>query len=117
MANAVACPLSGCSEEHQLREARNRRKSTFIACQTWGGTTVWFRSPTAQAYLANGGVMVVNPTLPAPGRVEDDGQATTTYSCPKCNHLLDEDETPCPSCNETIEWMEQNDKETEEELY
>jgi len=53
---AVPCPLAGCSEEHELRRAKNKRASAFINCPTWGSSIIWFRSPAASEFLnANNG--------------------------------------------------------------
>src|SRR2546422_11046425 len=62
---AVPCPLAGCSEEHELRRAKNKRASAFINCPTWGSSIIWFRSPAASEFLnANngGGRTIENPS-------------------------------------------------------
>lgn len=50
----VPCPLMNCGSEHELRTSRNRSRTPFINCDTWGASTVFFRGPTAQAWLENG---------------------------------------------------------------
>ena len=54
---AVPCPLSGCSQEHELHHAKNKKATPYITCGAWGNSTVWFRSPAANDFLNehNGG--------------------------------------------------------------
>ena len=52
----IACPLSGCESEHELRHAKNKSATPYITCSEWGNSTVWFRSPAANDFLnANNG--------------------------------------------------------------
>src|SRR5437867_11910662 len=62
---AVPCPLSGCSQEHELHHAKNKKATPYITCGAWGNSTVWFRSPASNELLTannGGGIPIENPS-------------------------------------------------------
>jgi len=54
--SSVACPLSGCSSEHELKRAKNKAATPYVNCQSWGGSTIFLRGDLGERWLnRNGG--------------------------------------------------------------
>ncbi len=122
----VACPLSGCSSEHELKHARNKRATPFFVCNGIGGnSTIWVRTPGAESWISNGGGAIENPEsgssvdydvepLPrrphpnfrprSPSPSTDPGPAR----CGSCGAIVTFGVSPCPRCQTPLTWEDED---------
>src|SRR2546427_11027151 len=108
----IACPLAGCSEQHELHHAKNKRATPYITCGAWGNSTVWFRSPASNEFLnANNGHAIENPIEPddeplprtprnpnfQPSRPAFPKEVAPDLArCGKCGEIIPFGISPCP---------------------